>query len=314
MDYVEILTESRSFDITRTSIEQSIVLQFKLPADDHPAYPQNKAMFLGDDSDILALEIAYSLFPPGRWAPAQDPGSPDSFMILTTLKLEEVDNYGWWKASATYTYDINTGEGGSRGDVPGAPTLPFVKIGFAVGGQTKKITQSLQILRADQALGSVARVILDSDLVGNAIGLTEDGVEGAEIYASGLQLQITAYYFPQSVTWNFLKMMYAMVPSVNADQFFTFAPGEVLLYGVDGQATVSDIIPITFSVEVKPNIINQPDPPFVPLTCPGHSILDYRYVKSLDEGAQIILKMPTYRYVHRGYKATVFANLGFPTQ
>lgn len=298
----------------RTSAAQDLVLQFRLPlneaGDDYelPAYAL--AEFLGATDDVLALEIAYSLIPLGRWLPGSE--GNDLYLVLTDLAVEQVDNYGWWKATASYKYDSNTGEGGGRSDIPGAKTLPFIKIGFNVGGRTKTITQSLQVLSRDAVIGLANRP-LPNVLLGNAIGLTEDAVEGAEVYSSGLTLQITAYYFPEYVTYAFLKYLVEAIPSTNADTFLTFPPGTCLLQGCDGQATVTDVVPITFTVEVKPNILDQPDPPFPNLTCPGHSIIDYRYVKDLDEAAQTLLKMPTYRIIHRGYRASLFANLGFPT-
>jgi hypothetical protein len=314
-EYVEILTESRSLSLNRTSAGQDIVIQFKLPVDDEgellvPAYL--KADFMGASDDVLALEIAYSLFPDGRWLPGSE--GNDIFLVITDLKLDQVTNTGWWKARASYQYDDNTGTGGARSNDPNAITLPFVKIGFSVGNQTKRITQSIKVLSRDAQIGPQNRPNPCEERAGNAIGQAEDNVEGAEVYTNGLQLQITAYYFPKYVTWSFLNMMYAMVPSVNSDNFYTFAPGEVLLYGAEGQATVTDVIPITFSVQISPNIIDQDDPPFTKLTCPAHSFLDYRYVKELDECAQKMLQQPTHRIVHQVYKSFPFAQLGFPTQ
>ena len=314
-EYVEILTESRSLSLNRTSAGQDIVIQFKLPVDDEgellvPAYL--KADFMGASDDVLALEIAYSLFPDGRWLPGSE--GNDIFLVITDLKLDQVTNTGWWKARASYQYDDNTGTGGARSNDPNAITLPFVKIGFSVGNQTKRITQSIAVVIREAREGEEARPNPCPQIAGNAIGQTEDNLEGAEVYTNGLQLQITAYYFPKYVTWSFLNMLYKMVPSVNSDDFYTFAPGEVLLYGVEGQATVTDVIPITFSVQVSPNIKDQEDPPFPKITCKGHDFLDYRYVKEFDDCAKITLKQPTYRIVHQVYKSFPFAQLGFPTQ
>jgi hypothetical protein len=138
-------------------------------------------------------------------------------------------------------------------------------------------------------------------------------VAGAEVYASGLTLQITAYYFPQFMTFSLLNLVAQYFPCTNSDIFLGYEPGEVLILGCDGSATVTDIVPKTFSIEIKNNIVNRPDPPFPDLTCTGHSILDYRYVKELEEEGQMLTQLPVYRIVHRGYESRPLALLGFPT-
>lgn len=309
--YVEILQESRSIDSDRTSTGQKIVIQFQLSDSESPSAPN--ATFLGEDDDVLALETAYSIFPMGRWLP--NSFGEELFLIIASLKLKQTNNFGWWEATAEYKYDNNTGEGGDRGSDPAAQTLPFIKVGFSVGGRTRTVTQSLEVLER-VALAAMGARPLPSTAMGNAIGYQEDSIQGAEVYAGGLNLQITAYYFPQFITFSFLNLLAQYTSpqsSTNSDSFLGYQPGEVLLLGADGSATVTDIVPITFSVEVKKNIVSQPDPPFAALSCPGHSAIDYRYVKNLDPDAQFLIQTPTYRIVHRVYQERPFAALGFPT-
>lgn len=310
--YVEILQDSRPITVGRTSAEQTIVIQYQLDEEAVASYA--RAEFLGESDDVIALEYAYSIFPVSRWLPGQE--GNDLFLIIEEIKVDQVSNTGWWKATASYKYDLNTGEGGDRGGDPTAPTLPYVRIGFAAGNRTVTITQSLEVLSTDGNADTPLRPNPDGDVNGNAIGVSQDSVTGAEVYSGGLNLQITAYYFPQFITWSFLNLLASYCTprcSVNSDPVFGYQPGEVLLIGVDGSATITDIVPITFSVEVKKNLVAQPDLPFPPLTCPGHSALDYRYVKELDANANQLLQLPTYRLVHRVYPARPFAALGFPT-
>jgi hypothetical protein len=308
--YVEILQESRNITVGETDMSQTIVIQFQLDDQATSANPL-LSTFLGEDDDTAALEQAYTLLPRGRFLPAPNGGY--NFLILTSLQLDQVNNYGWWKATAEYKFDENTGTGGNRPEDPTQATLPFIKIGFSIGNRTKTITQSKEVLSRDTQIGPAARPNPCNDTNGNSIGVSADGVSGAEVYSAGLTLQITAYYFPEFISFEFIRLLRDMCPSVNSDQFLTFEPGEVLLYGADGSGSVNDIVPITFTVEVKKNLVNEPDPPFPPLTCTGHSIIDYRYVKELDECAQTLLQLPSHRIVHRGYDERRFADLGFPT-
>ncbi len=311
MSYVEILTESRGISMGRTSADQTIVVQFQLDPDTLPEY--GLASFLGATDDVLALEFAYTLFPDGRWLPGSD--GTDIFLVITTLRIEQVNNFGWWKATAEYKYDSNTGQGssGSTRPLPGDWTLPYIKIGFSVGNRTKNITQSLELIDSTQVIGPLQRELPCFDRTGNAIGVSEDNITGADIYSAGLELQITAYYFPQYITFTFLDLLATMCPSVNSDPFLAYQPGEVLLKGCDGSATVVDIVPITFNVEIAKNIKDRPDPPFPDLTCDGHHLLDYRYIKSLDPCAQQLGQLPTFRFIHKVYEEKPFAALGFPT-
>jgi hypothetical protein len=316
-DYVEILTESRPINVTQTSTEQDIVIQFRLPTtelDDGTTTTTTPSpySFLGDDADVLALETAYSILPMGRWMPTN--GGDPVYLILDNIRLSEVDNYGWWKATAHYVFNVNTGQGGNRPEAPESMTLPFIRVGFAVGNRTKTITQSLQVRSRIQTMGPLGgRPLPDEAFEGNAIGVSEDNIIGAEVYTSGLTLQITGYYFPEKVTLPWIVALAELFPSLNASTFLgVFAPGEALLIGADGASTVGEIIPITYTVEIKRHVINRPDPPFPNITCEGHDIIDYRYIKNLLPNASILTQVPAYRVVHRGYEYKDFTMLGLP--
>ena len=314
MDYVEILSESRGFDVGLTSLEQTIVIQFKLeePTSTTTSTTPDPYVFLGEKDDVEALQYAYSLLPEGRWAPS--PFGEPTFLILSNLRVSQVDNYGWWKAEARYVFDQNTGQGGSPVDPDDetAIALPFIRIGFAVGNVTRKITQSRIIISRDESDEGVVRPLPCVDVIGNAIGVTEDGVEGAEIYGNGLVLQITVYYFPSAFTFSFLNTMAVKIPGVNNAEFLGYSRGEVLIIGADGQAVVGDVVPVTYTMEVKKNLVARFDAPFPSLTCEGHHLIDYGYVKTLDACAELPLSLPSFRTVHQVYGYSNFALLGFP--
>jgi|SRR5690554_533630 len=307
--YVEILSESRQISLHRTSGDQDIVIEFCLPED-----RTTSAIFLGDDDDITALEYAYSILPEGRWLPLYNGGQV--FLVLDQIQLSERSNQGRWKATAKYKYDINTGQGGTHqpGNDPDEMTLPFIRVGFSAGNNTKTITRAREVVDVVQALVPITNPLPCDPFLQKTIGATEQGISGAEVYDHGLNLQITAYYYPWAITPDFLyELGYHIAPSVNADTFLGYPPGTCLLTGVDGGGVVNDIIPLTFNIIVKPNIVDEPDAPFPDINCEGHDIIDYTYLKTYDECAQIYGQEPTYRYVHRYYKKTPFVNLGFPT-
>ena len=320
--YVEILTDSRAFDLSRTSISQKLTIEFQLPTDDidpdelqEPVFDSTKAEFLGHTDDVLALETAYSLVPLTRWLPGYE--GNELLLVLDTLSVVQRDNYDWWKAEASYKYDYNAGTGSAAGESEvGDLTLPYIKIGFKTGNETTRITESLEIV--DTTISSDADMLRDAPNTGYAIGATADGIEGTEVYSGGLQLQITAYYFPEQITLAFINtlanLFFPLGRAVtNNNIFLGYQAGEVLLKGWDGSTAVTDVIPITFDFDVKKNMVNFSDPGFEDnITCEGHDLLDYRYVKKFDEDAQTEIQFPCFRFIHRVYEKADFSILGFP--
>jgi hypothetical protein len=312
--YVEILLESRELSINQTSTEQVIAIQFQLPKDEEDdselATPQyEEAEFMGATDDVLAYETAWDLIPPGRLFPNSDGDS--LLLILTDLKISQVDNSDWWKAVATYKYDDNTGTGGAAGE-PGDKTLPYIRIGFAGGGGSVRKTQAYETSAGVARIGGVRPTFNTR----NAIGVTEDNVEGTEVPGGGLSLSITAYYYPEVINdVSFLRdvaNLFTPECPINSDEFLGFNPGEVLLLSMQGDYVLNDIVPIVFELSIKLNRVNEADPPFPNVTCDGHALLDYRYEKQLETTAQYILQLPEFRYIHQVHLKKPFSVLGIP--
>lgn len=314
--YVEVLLESRELSINQTSTQQVIVIQFQLPKDElddtELALPNfAEAEFLGATDDVLAYETAQDLIPPGRLFPNADGDS--LLLILTDLKIVQVTNTDWWKATATYKYDDNTGTGGAAGE-PGDKTLPYIRIGFAGGGGTVKKNwaygTSTGTGRTDTG---PPRPVPDTK---NAIGVTEDSIEGTEVPGGGLSLSVTAYYYPTVVNSSaFLRSvaeLFSPECPVNSDSFLGFNPGEVLLLSMNGDYVLNDIVPIVFEFSIKLNQVAVVDNPFPAITCDGHALLDYRYIKQLEETAQAMMQLPTFRFIHQVHLKKPFSVLGIP--
>ena len=253
MDFKEVLSESRKISATQTNTEQSIVVTFELDPESSASDPIFE--FFGDDQDAAALEYAYSIFPLLRILPNSE-GTPLPLVILS-VDLEETTNYGRWKATAKYRYDLNAGQSGGPDD-PEDDALDFIRINFNVGGGTTKITESL----TDPTFASATnRPKLDT---GRGIRVTEDTIEGTEIPSSGLQLMVTVFYFPgfafnvETIRNVFLHLH----KRVNNGTFMGFEEGEVLLLELSGGGTFGEIVPITFTFDVKENRTNDNDGEF----------------------------------------------------
>lgn len=308
MDYVEVLKESRKISVTQTSTEQTISLRFQLPEQS----TDGQFEFLGDDLDAQALQYAHGLFPLFRLLPNYS-GEPLA-LVLSNIELEEVNNYGWWAATAKYKFDLNEGFSGipDPGSEP-ADSLNFIRINFTLGGRTGIITESLA------APGyPIVHNYIGTDRPNpeneRTIGATQDSVEGAEILVGGLQLMITVFYYPQvAYSMTFIRdRLTACYKHWNSGPFFAFAPGEVLLTEVTGGGTLGEIVPITFTFDIKPNLTAYNDGHFPALTCLGHDLFDYRYYESIDANAETRTMRPEHRIIHRVYEPANFALLGIP--
>lgn len=310
--YVEILQSSREITATKTSTKQQIVIRFRLEEDYmgdlvEPVF--DEAEFLGATDDVLALETAYNLLPESRSLPNSD--GLKLRLELTEVKVGQIDNDDWWEATATYSYDENDGTGGEQGQ-PGDKTLPYIRIGFGGGGQTKRRSQSYDTSVGAPRVGG-SRPAPD---IRKTIGLTEDNVEGVEVPGGGLALTVTAYYYPSVINSTaFLRAvanLFTPEAPLNSDTFLGFVAGEVVLLSMTGDYTLNSIVPVTFEFSIKLNIVNQPDAPFPNLTCDGHAHIEYVYVKQLDPAAQTMLQLPEFRYIHQVHNKKAFSVLGIP--
>jgi len=320
--FVEILTESREISADQESTSQSFVIEFQLPTKElepdeleDPDFSSGLATFLGATDDVLALETAYSIIPMYRFLP--DSNGNGLFMVLENVKVSQKTNVGdWWRAEFNYKFSYNEGQGAQSETPPDTDdmTLPFIRIGFQVGNSSRHITESKEFIGADTANG-IFRGVPDTK---TAIGVSKDNVEGADVDSGGLQLQITAYYYPAKVTLSWINSVAAMFTPdcpVNSNKILTqFLPGEAKLLGMSGQAIVGEVIPITFDLSIiknrtlsDENFSDTEDP-----DVEGHWLIDYRYIEELDETAATMLQKPSFRFLHRVYDEKDFSILGFP--
>lgn len=316
--YTEVLSESRTINATRTGTSQTIVIEFQLPTDEEtgelesPVFNSTAATFLGASDDVLALETAYSIIPLTRWLPDSN-GNP-LLLELESLNVSQVSNYDRWKAVAEYSFDSarGRGAGGQDPDDPyEGPSLPYMRFGFTVGGQTRNITTARSTPGKDTRVGGPA---LPAETM-IPIGMTKDGIAGADVPGGGLTIQLTGFFYPETITIQYLKDLASLLEptsSMNDAPFLTFLAGEVLITNVSGGGTLFDIVPITFDFNIKFNKNDEPDPPFPNLTCFGHDLLDYIYLEDIDANAQTQIMKPTYRYIHYVHKLGDFSKLKLP--
>lgn len=298
--YVEINEDSRNFSLTKTSIEQKLVLIACL--DPTITSSLTEATIFGQNDDTAALEYAYSIVPETRLFPDYD-----GVVQVCTLEKIDVEDLGQhkWKYTCRYTYDQQRGLGGTQ------PTgthddkrLPYVKIGFKIGGGTKKVKKAPIIVDTSVSILSDLAGIGEIETEG-AIGMTPDGIEGVSVPSSSFSLQITAYYLPSFLTQSYANTLCDLAAgkygmgSYNASTFLNRDAGEVQLLSISGGGTVIDVIPLTFDFSIKRNIDDEPDGGFTNIDALGHDIIDYIFIKKVDPNVGRLILSPDQRQILR---------------
>ena len=306
----EIQKESRKFTATYTKVEQDLVYVLRLKDDATTTF--------GDgDPHTLAIELGFLLLPRFRVTPSQE--NTPTILLLDKIAVEEIGTR-LFKIIGSYAYDENHGfsgqSGGSEGvpgeDGPASEMLPQLRLNFTLGGDTRHITKSIQVLSEDARTNPDPGMEDPEDLDGG-IGVSHAGIAGMDIIDDSLKIQITVYYYPQFVNFNLITKLKGLIAKINNDVFLNQPAGNVLLTGVSGGGTVLDIIPITFDFEIKdtPSLFD-PGFPDLPTGIHGFHVIDYVYKrKFIPNKGDFILVQPDWRYVHQVYYLKDFSVLGF---
>jgi len=298
--FIEVQYDSRKTKLSYETMDQTFV--FRLCLDENNLEAEGFE-FYGFSDDVVALNLAYSFTPTIRLIPDYFGVIPA--LILSNLEISQVGPREW-EVITKYEFSIQQGKGGQQQQQQQFPnTLPYLKMGFTIGGGTKNIKKSREITSTELST--------DSDFVGppapppmNAIGRTENGIEGVDVPSGNFILQITAYYRPSFVTLAFAKTLQRLVRgkfgtgSYNIAPYLGAAAGELAVTKVTGSGTVADIIPITFDFSYEPNINDEVDEGFPNLTALGHDVVDYQFEHVFDENnSKKVILAPYLRYVHR---------------
>lgn len=335
---VELVYKDGSRDLSAgfTTAQEVLVVAFCLDDTIDPIF--NKADFYNYDKDVVALELAYAILPASRWLPTSDAGVSlisgaygrvtynEILLILVDIRLTERAD-GYWVATATYSADFNAGLGAAEmSNVDTVLSLPYVQMNFTIGGGTRKVfknlnfqTGGLPVAPYEQAPTSTTPDKPEALTVFGAIGLTENTLSGVDIPSFDLRIQITGYYKPEKVDFDFINLLGEVAQgkdfygTYNKESFMGQDPGEVSLIGVSGGTQVANVIPLTFEFSVIKNQIERPDPGFPNLPFMlGHDLLEYIWIKKYDNAAQKLVATPDFRAIHRMKDEEYYYKLGLP--
>lgn len=226
--------------------------------------------------------------------PATDDG-----LALRDTDVDEIGG-GAWLGKAIY--------GNFQGAPPPPPEEGQSTFSFDTTGGTEHITQSLATI-AGEGVGMAA--IPD---FGGGIGVTRDGVQGADIVAPVYRFSETHWFNPAAIDGAYKAKVFALTGQTNDASFRGFAAGEVLFLGASGSTRGGPngtLFEITFTFAASPNVTGITLGPLNAIDKGGWHLLWVLYEHVEDAG--MLAQQPKAVYVERVYEAGDFSELGIGT-
>ena len=213
------------------------------------------------------------------------------------IRVEPVDsNHGLWEVTASFR----------TSDTQPPPEAGDSSYSFDTTGGTQHVTQSRQTVAGYGAPGIPA--IPDFD---EAIGVTEDGVEGVDVTVPVFSYTETHFVPAASVTSGYVNTLFQLTGKVNASGFKGFAAGEMLFLGASGSKRSSeDFWEITYRFACSANATGLSVGPITGIDKKGWEYLWALYEDVEDGSAKRIVKRPVAAYVERVYDTGNFGGLG----
>lgn len=187
-----------------------------------------------------------------------------------------------------------------------APLIGSYRLGFDTTGGTVHVTASRQTVGAYGTRLNGQPAAIDDHK--GMIGVTQDGIEGADIVVPTLKLTLQFQHDLGIITLPQIKQLARNVGKFNTDYFLTFAPGEVLFLGATGDEGVNTPTSITYQFACSENVSNLSiGTAITGIQKYGH---DYVWIQYKDDFVnQTPVKRPISAYVERVYAGIPFVPL-----
>ena len=240
-------------------------------------------------------------------------GTDDHDQALSELALTAPETF---EELARMTYNVepiyvDETAGGSRGIWNGTAEYgqrTFTPTGesvyqFDTGGGSQHVTQSRT---------TVARYARPGAVAGNfmgAIGVSADGVDGADITVPVYNFSEVHYKSRSFVDDSYKATLFELTGSVNSRKFRMFAAGEVLFLGASGTKRGSDDWELTYRFAASPNRSGIAIGDIAGIVKGGWEYLWVQYADEEDANAQTLIKRPLSVHVEQVYAYKDFDRL-----
>jgi hypothetical protein len=254
------MRESRGFTMDRRNISKDftfIVRSEEFVNDEYrQILPGTNTLIYLDDQLVHkeVMRIFGGIFP----MVFQFAVNEDEYVYLypATLSGEQL-NWKEWKIKITYDIPDDNGQskgsgGGDTGPSNGEDnSKEFTQVSFNSSHrmETQTVGCLIEAQRAVGQAGSPPYTPQESRFM----GLTDDGVEGAEVPVREFTFQITQYMSPQKFNYEFMRKISRLTTCLNRFTFFGFAPTSVMMTGGNASGHLYQNIPVTMEFAVRPN-------------------------------------------------------------
>lgn len=207
---------------------------------------------------------------------------------------------GCWTGSADYgmpEFALGTeGAGGSGGGdstepAGGDSVAPSIRV--SIGGRMQHITQALFV--ADEAKKTTdPNPIPDCK---GTIGGSNEGVAGCDIPVPEITWSESWFFYPQFVTWDYIKDLRTCYGRANLVSFRTHLGGEVRFLGAEIDHGGTDFTKVNFNFAAEQNVVGfQLTPEFDPVDKEGQQYLAVEYERAKDDpvAAKKLVQVPLY--------------------
>lgn len=165
---------------------------------------------------------------------------------------------------------------------------------FEIGEGTETVTQSLETIARYAREGETAPDFKQ------AIGVTKDSVEGADVIVPTFHWTETVYQPWDVVTSAYQHAVYGLVGRTNAAAFRDFAIGEVQFRGASGTRRQNEVDwEIAYRFAASPNVTGLTIGEIEGVAKKGWEYLWVRFDDEEDETANTLVKVPTSVHIER---------------
>lgn len=228
--------------------------------------------------------------------------------MFTEYTIDTQEDDRTWRISVTYE-----GRGGWYPDVDSATDV-VLGMQFDTGsGGTQHVETPIKTLARFPNSASVAG--------GNIIGLDGDHVVGVDVPDPVFAFSVFRKLDPTVVTRAYVQLLKFATGKINEDVFLGSDPHSLMFLGAKGSRRGAEAWGIDYYFQERENRLRSTDNPvyvpgFVddeghPIPCDKHgwSVLDVRWVTSVDDAAHRLIRKPYAVYEQQIFDETAFASL-----
>lgn len=174
-------------------------------------------------------------------------------------------------------------------------------------GGTRHVTQALSTQKVYSSTGPLLPGVVS---FGGLIGVSSDGVEGTEIVSPVFEWTEERTFHTNSVTQSYLRNLFYLTGSVNADSFRGFPAGEVLFMGADFSIRTAEHWKFIFSFKAAPNVANKTFGNFTAVDKDGWQYAWTWDTPTVNTNQNCVLRQPRYLIIENVYDYKNFSGLG----